>query len=227
MTTTNDTARQREPSEIELLLPWYAAGTLSPGEARQVAAALAGDPELASRYEWVRAELAQETHVNEAAAEPSGRDATTLFAKIDALPARRRTTSLDFASAIAGFLAALSPRTLAWSAVAAALLIALQAGLLAGIAITGKVPGGYETASVPATQSGEGAFVLIRFQPQATAAEISNFLEANKLSIVGGPSGGRIYRVRVASTKLAKADLARVVATLQNDKVVGFIAIAD
>ena len=52
-------------------------------------AALANDPELASRYEWVRAELAQETHVSEAAGEPSGRDVKTLFAKIDALPARQ------------------------------------------------------------------------------------------------------------------------------------------
>ena len=51
---------QREPSEIELLLPWYAAGTLEPHETQQVEAALASDPELARRYEWVREEFAQE-----------------------------------------------------------------------------------------------------------------------------------------------------------------------
>ncbi len=81
-----------EPSEIELLLPWYAAGTLDPDEMRQVEAALASDPELASRYEWVRAEFAQETAIGDAAGEPSPGDVRTLFAKIDALPARRSQT---------------------------------------------------------------------------------------------------------------------------------------
>src|SRR5580693_6261114 len=100
-------AKQSEPSEIELLLPWYAAGTLDARESQQVEAALANDPELAARYEWVRAELEQETHVSEAAGEPSGRDVNTLFAKIDALPARRphrQPQSSSFGERIAEFL---------------------------------------------------------------------------------------------------------------------------
>jgi anti-sigma-K factor RskA len=218
------TAKQSEPSEIELLLPWYAAGTLDARESQQVEAALANDPELAARYEWVRAELAQETHVSEAAGEPSGRDVKALFAKIDALPAQKSRSSIDFGARIAEFLAALSPRTLAWSAMAAALAIVLQAGLLAGIMLKEKSAGGYETASVPANVSGEGSYVLLRFQPQASAADVANFLETNQLSIAGGPSAGGLYRVRVAPTKLAKADLTRLVNTLQDNKVVGFIA---
>jgi anti-sigma factor RsiW len=220
------TAKQSEPSEIELLLPWYAAGTLDPHESQQVEAALAADPELASRYEWVRAELAQETHVSEAAGEPSGRDVKTLFAKIDALPAQKSRLSIDVGARVAEFLAALSPRTLAWSAMAAALAIVLQAGFLAGFVLKEKSPG-YETASAPANVSGEGSYVLLRFQPQATAADVANFLETNKLSIVGGPSTGGLYRVRVAPTKLAKADLTRIVNTLQDNKVVGFIAVTE
>jgi len=218
------TAKQSEPSEIELLLPWYAAGTLDARESQQVAAALAADPELASRYEWVRAELEQETHVSETAGEPSGRDVKALFGKIDALPAQKSRASIDLGAHIAEFLAALSPRTLAWSAMAAALAIVLQAGILADIMLKEKSAGGYETASAPANVSGEGTFVLMRFQPQASAADIANFLETNKLSIVGGPSAGGLYRVRVAPTKLAKADLTRIVGTLQDNKVVGFIA---
>jgi hypothetical protein len=221
------TAKQSEPSEIELLLPWYAAGTLDPRESQQVEAALANDPELAARYEWVCAELGQETHVSEAAGEPSGRDVKTLFAKIDALPAQKSRSSIDFGARIAEFFAALSPRTLAWSAMAAALAIVLQAGLLAGIMFKERGAGGYETASVPANVSGEGSYVLLRFQPQATAADVANFLETNKLSIVGGPSTGGLYRVRVAPTKLAEADLKRIVNTLQDNKVIGFIAVTE
>ena len=218
------TVKQSEPSEIELLLPWYAAGTLDARESQQVERALAADPELSLRYEWVRAELAQETHIGEAAGEPSGRDVKTLFAKIDALPAHKSRSSIDLGARIAEFLAALSPRTLAWSAMAAALAIVLQAGLLAGIALKERNGGGYETASAPANVSGEGSYVLLRFQPQASAADVANFLATNKLSIVGGPSVGGLYRVRVAPTKLAKADLTRFVNALQDNKVVGFIA---
>ena len=217
-------AKQSEPSEIEFLLPWYAAGTLDARELQQVEAALANDPELAARYEWVRAELEQETNVSEAAGEPSGRDVKALFARIDALPAQKSRSSIDIGARIAEFLAALSPRTLAWSAMAAALAIVLQAGFLAGIMLKEKNPSGYETASVPANVSGEGSYVLLRFQPQATAADVANFLETNKLTVVGGPSAGGLYRVRVAPTKLAKADLTHIVNTLQDNKVVGFIA---
>jgi hypothetical protein len=220
-------AKQSEPSEIELLLPWYAAGTLDARESQQVETALANDPELAARYEWVRAELEQETHVSEAAGEPSGRDVKTLFAKIDALPAPRSPVSIDLGARFAEFLASLSPRTLAWSAMAAALAIVLQAGFLAGIVLKEKSAGGYETASAPATVPGEGSYVLLRFQPQASAADVANFLATNKLSIVAGPSTGGLYRVRVAPTKLAKADLTRIVNTLQDNKVVGFIAVTE
>ena len=217
-------AKQSEPSEIELLLPWYAAGTLDARESQQVEAALASDPELAARYEWVRAELEQETLVSETAGEPSGRDVKSLFAKIDALPAPRSRSSIDLSARVAEFLASLSPRTLAWSAMAAALAIVLQAGFLAGFVLKEKSPGGYETASAPPNVSGEGSYVLLRFQPQASAADVANFLETNKLSIVGGPSTGGLYRVRVAPTKLAKADLMQIVNALQDNKVVGFIA---
>jgi hypothetical protein len=221
------TAKQSEPSEIELLLPWYAAGTLDARESQQVESALASDPELAARYEWVRAELEQETHVSEAAGAPSARDVKTLFAKIDALPAQKSRASIDIGARIAEFLAALSPRTLAWSAMAAALAVVLQAGFLAGFVLKEKSPGGYETASAPANAQSDGAYVLIRFKPETTATDIANFLDSNKFSIVAGPSVGQLFRVRVAPNKLAKEDLMRVVTTLQGVKVIDFIALTD
>jgi anti-sigma factor RsiW len=221
------TAKEREPSEIELLLPWYAAGTLGVSEAQAVEAALARDPELARRYEWVRAEFAGEMSLGEAAGKPAADDVKTLFARIDALPAREPAASFDLAARIADFLSALSPRTLAWSAVAAGLAIVLQAGVLAGFLIKERTAGGYETASQSTNVAGDGAFVLMRFKPEASSADIAAFLATNKLSIVGGPFGGALYRVRVASTKLGKDDLTRIVTTLQSDKVVGFIAATD
>ncbi|MGA2894450.1 MAG: hypothetical protein ABSE22_16410 [Xanthobacteraceae bacterium] len=227
----NDAESLREPSEIELLLPWYAAGTLGRRESAEVEAALANDPELARRFEWVRAEFAQELSINEEAASPPHNDVRALFAKIDALPARRPALSVVASSGLVGriaeYLALLSPHTVAWSAMAAALVIVLQAGLIGGIMLKEASPGGYETASAPTSAPGDGSNVLLRFQPQASAADISNFLATNKLSIVAGPLAGQLYRVRVSATKLGKTELTDIANRLQGDKVVGFIAMTD
>jgi hypothetical protein len=215
------------PSEVELLLPWYAAGTLGERDARVVEAALANNPELASRLEWARAEFAAETALNDAAGAPSDGDVAALFDKIDALPAPRRATTgaaSGLGSRIGEFLATLSPRTLAWSALAAALAIVLQAGLLAGIALKERTPGSYQTASEPGEATDDGTYVLIRFKPEASAGEVAAFLQTNKLVILGGPTTSGLFRVRVAPTKLAPQDLARLVKSMQDDKVIGFIA---
>ncbi len=214
-------------SEIEDLLPWYAAGTLDHDAARRVEAALTGDPDLARRYERVREELKQAVQLNETLGAPSPRATDALFAKIDAEPARKPVTSADLFARIAEFFASLSPRTLAWGAAAAALALVLQAGVIGGFMLKEKTPGGYETASEATKTAGAGAFVLIRFQPQAEADEITKFLQANKLTVAGGPSAGGLYIVRVAATKLPAADLQRVVMRLQNNKVVGFIAMTE
>ena len=83
--------------QLELLLPWYAAGTLSRSESDCVEKALAGDVELARRYALVLEELAETINLNEALGEPSASVAETLFAAIDVEEAMhfialRRTT---------------------------------------------------------------------------------------------------------------------------------------
>ena len=61
------TAINGEPGwhEIEELLPWYAAGRLSRRDADRVEQALAGNRELARRYELVRRELTETIYLNE------------------------------------------------------------------------------------------------------------------------------------------------------------------
>ena len=212
-----------ERQEIEELLPWHAAGTLSRRDAQRVEDALANDPELARRYALVREEFGETIHLNETLGAPSARAVEKLFTKIDAEPERRQAVSLNLGSRIGEFFASLSPRTLAWSASAAAIAILLQAGLLADIMLK-ETKTGFETASAPTTDPGVGAFTLIRFAPQASSDDITKFLEANKLSIAAGPMAGGLYKVRVAVTGIPKGELANIVKKLQQDKVVGFIA---
>ena len=220
---TND-HESTERREIEDLLPWYAAGTLSRRDAQRVQDALAQDPELAHRFDLVREELAGTIEVNETLGAPSSRAMEALFAKIDAEPARPHIARAALAERFAAFLASLSPRTLALSASAAAFVIVLQTGLIGGVMLNQQTTAGYETASAPSGAAEGGAFALIRFASDSTAADIARFLESNKISITGGPSAGGLYRIRVATTGLPRPELANIIKRLEEDKVVNFIA---
>ena len=213
-------------NEIEALLPWFAAGTLSRKDAARVEEALSKDADLSRRFALVRDELGEAIRLNESLGAPSTRAMARLFEKIDAeAPRTQRAMSAGLSVWISEFIASLSPRTLAWSGAAAAFAILLQAGIIAGVLMQDR--GGYGLASLDAgVSTGQsGAYAQIRFAPGATSEEITKFLQDNKATIVGGPAAGTgMYRVKVAMTGLAKDDLARLVRQLQENKVVGFAA---
>jgi anti-sigma factor RsiW len=222
--TTNKSEAEKLPEDIELLLPWHAAGTLSRRDAARVEQALANDNELASRFEMVREELGEAIRLNETLGAPSARAMQQLFAKIDAEPARKPASSFSLGAWLTGFVTGLSPRTLAYGATAAALAIVLQAGILAGVFVKdGGV--GYTTVSLPQTQ--EGAFVSVRFNPQASAEEITKFLSDNKASVVGGPAPGGLFKLRLSDRSLSESELSAVVKTMSANPVVGFAAKAN
>ena len=102
-----------------------------------------------------------------------------------------------------------------------------QAGLIAGVFITERSGQGYETASYEQSAAPQGSFAIVRFAPQASAADITKFLEDNKVAIVDGPKPGGLYRVRVANSVLPKDELAKTVSRLQQGKVIVFIAPAE
>jgi hypothetical protein len=208
-----------ERRAIEELLPWYAAGTLPRRDMRRVEEALTNDPGLARNYALVREELGNTVHLNETLGAPSAKAMGKLFAKIDAEPARAPALSARIAERFAAFLAGLSPRTLAWAASAAVVLILFQAGMIGGVLVNQQA--NFTTASAPATAA-EGAFALVRFAPDASAADITALLEANKVSIAEGPLPGGLYRLRAAG--VAKQDLGKLIDELKQDKSVTFIA---
>src|SRR5215216_4840920 len=168
---------QELPEDIELLLPWHAAGTLSRRDAARVEQALANDNELASRYELVREELGEAIRLNESLGAPSARAMQTLFAKIDAEPVRKPKLSFNLGAWLTDFVTGFQPRTLAYGATAAALAIVLQPGILAGVFVK---DGGVGFTTVSLTQTSDGAYVAVRFNPQASAADITKFLSDSK-----------------------------------------------
>ena len=100
------------PEDVELLLPWHAAGTLSRRDAARVEQALANDNELAARYELVREELGEAIRLNESLGAPSARAMQSLFAKIDAEPARKPKVSFNLGAWLTDFVGSFQPRWL-------------------------------------------------------------------------------------------------------------------
>lgn len=218
MNTMNQEAPERQ--EIEALLPWHAAGTLSRGDAERVERALSCDRELARRFDLVREELHETIHLNELLGHPSSRAADRLFAAIEAEGARTPARpSFNLAGRVAAFLSGLAPRTLAYAAGAAAVVLLLQSAFVTSFLL--KDQGG-EGPSLASHASCLPSCAIVRFAPQATAAEIAKFLNAHKAEFVGGPNNGN-FTLRLMDTP--KSDTVKVVLQMQSDtRIVDFVA---
>ncbi len=81
----------REPGDVEALLPWHAAGTLSARDTRRVEDALAHDPDLARQYAAIQDEYAETILLNESLGGPSALTIKKLFATIADEPCRQET----------------------------------------------------------------------------------------------------------------------------------------
>jgi hypothetical protein len=216
---------EQEPSEIEMLLPWYAAGTLNARDARRVEEALAVDPELAKQYAVIREEYAETIDLNESLGAPSARAMQKLFAAIDAEPVRQPSTSLNLAARVSGFFASLSPRTLAWSTSLGALALLLQAGVIGAVLMKNQTAT-YQTASLsmnePITRdlgAGTPPRALVRFTPEARVADITALLENYQASIIEGAKGG-LFRLQFGNKAMTKDQAASLLSRLQGEKIV-------
>jgi len=137
----------REPTEIEALLPFHAAGTLGLHDTRRVDAALASDPDLARQYKAIQDEYAETILLNESLGAPSVRAMQKLSAAIDAEPARRVSAISNLVFRLGGFFSTLSARTLALSAIVGAVALLLQAGVIGAILVKDQ-GASYQTASL-------------------------------------------------------------------------------
>jgi len=225
MTVTNKQNADREPTELEALLPFHAAGTLNLRDARRVDEALATDADLARQYAAIQDEFAETILLNESLGAPSARAMQKLFAAIDAEPARAASSSFNPLMRIAGFFSSLSPRTLAYSAVAGAFALVLQAGVIGTVLMKDRASGNFQTASFPA-QSTVGTFGLLRFSPDANAGDIAKLLETYNGSIVSGPKAG-MFRVKFGDKTLSKQEADDLLKRIQGEKIINLVMSAD
>ncbi len=220
---------EQEPSDIEMLLPWHAAGTLNARDARRVDEALARDSELARQYKVIRDEYAETISLNETLGAPSARAMQKLFAAIEAEPARHPSLRFNLSSRVSGFFASLSPRTLAWSASLGALVLVLQAGVIGAVLMRSQGGATYETASLsmnePAsltrTLNGDVAQpprAFVRFAPEARMADINTLLDSYNASIVDAKAG--MFRLQFGDKAVSKDEAASLINKLRREKIV-------
>lgn len=232
MMATSKKLLEQEPSEIEMLLPWHATGTLNKRDARRVEEALARDPELAKQYAVIREEYAETIDLNESLGAPSARAMQKLFAAIDGEPVRKPSASFNISSGISGFFARLSPRTLAWSASLGALLLLLQAGVIAAVLMKNQ-NAAFQTASLsmnePLTRdlsvTTPPPRALVRFAPDARIADITALLDTYQASIVDGAKAG-MFRLQFNNRALSKDEFAALLRKLQGEKIVNLAVAA-
>src|SRR5260370_497363 len=86
-----------------------------------------------------------------------------------------------------------------------------------------------DAARVEAAQAGApGSYALVGFVPQASAADVTKFLETHKASVVDGPRAGGLYRIRIGEGGLSRDELAKIIDRIQQEgAVIRFAAPAD
>ncbi|WP_461357417.1 hypothetical protein [Bradyrhizobium sp. USDA 4454] len=238
MAASNKKVQGQDPDDVEMLLPWHAAGTLNARDARRVEDALASDPELARQYAVIREEYAETIGLNESLGAPSARAMQKLFAAIDAEPERKPSAGARVSAGISEFFSKLSPRTLAWSSSVGAVVVLLQAGVIGAVLMRSQ-PAPFQTASLDAVEQRSapaapspasapvtrdlGASVaapptrlLVRFAPDARIADITALLDNYQGAIVDGKGG--MFRLQFRA--MDKDSVAALIARLQKEKIV-------
>lgn len=231
MMAANKKVLDQEPGEIEVLLPWHAAGTLNARDARRVDEALARDPELARQYAVIREEYAETIALNESLGAPSSRAMAKLFAAIDGEPARDQSASPRIFARVSEFFSGLSPRTLAWSASLGALALLLQAGVIGAVLVKNQTSS-FQTASLstnaPLTRdlgAGTPPYALVRFAPEARIADITALLDSYQAVVTDGAKGG-MFRLQFGNKAMSTDEVAGLISRLQREKIVSLAVAA-
>jgi hypothetical protein len=223
---------KKDEKDVETLLPWYEKGLLSDEDARRVEAYLASDADGLRFLELIREEAHETIAANEQAGMPPRAALDRLMASIEAEPKAQRFAARERRR---GFLSRLfgegAPGWLPVAAGLACLVILVQAVALGVLMIRPgdihRAPDGTELASGDDNvhrASDTGRSVLIRFNPQATAEDISTLLRALNATIVEGPKPGGVYRVRISNQPLRSEQIEAILKQLrERSDIINFV----
>ena len=222
MMSLNREAPERQ--DIEALLPWHAAGTLSRRDSDRVEQALASDRELARRYELVREELNETIHLNETLGAPSARAMEKLFAAIDAEAPVAEEGLLQFRRPHGRVHVELQP--------AHAGLCRHRCGARADGAGRGpdhrrgpRPERAEQPSSLASARRRRASCAVVRFTANATLADVTRFLDVNKAAVVHGPNRGGLYEIQLAASPMPEDEFTRAIQRMKAEsRIVEFIA---
>jgi hypothetical protein len=210
-----------ERDEIEALLPWYVSGTLDAKSRARVERYMEAHPELKAHLALAREEEDATVAANEAIAAP-GRDALDrLRASVAAAPRRKQAAGLlsEISDRFADWLSGFSPPQLAFAGAAAALVLALQSGVIGALVMERVAAPTYQTAGGGEEKAGEGLELLVGFSPTATAQEITDLLKRLDAVVTDGPKAG-LYRLRFPGAKESDEDRKKAIDALKQSGIV-------
>jgi anti-sigma-K factor RskA len=221
--TPNETPQGYD--ELEACLPWYVNGTLDVETRNRIATALLTDARLRKALELARDEAETVGDVNESIAAPSPRVLDNIVSRVP--PVARSNSKFVrwfLAERFTEFMAAMRPRTLAYAAMTAALLLSIQAGVIGMLAFQnqGSEP---ELASVPGNGiSNRNLQLIVKFAPNAEFSKVADFLEELDAEIVGGPSGG-LFTIGLEIPQDGDAGVERLIQEIRSKtEIVAFVS---
>ena len=203
-----------EPTDPELLLPWYATGQLSESETALVEAWLAENEDANDHLRRSREEMDLTFRDSESLGAPRAGALSALLARI-AVEKPAAHAKPNWMERIAEYF---TPRMLAYAAVLVAAVFAVQTATI-GVLLQRDAPV-FEPVSTPAVPLPDGAVVLMAFQPAATIEQISELLNSSEAEIIGGPDTAGVYRILVPDGADVEARLNR----LSKSEIVRFFA---
>ena len=202
----------RDPSEAELLAPWYITGKLDETEAREVEELAKEDGEFARLIEEVKREKEAAAALNEAVGELP----QSVWERLDQSveqerreQSRVRRTGLieGLKTSVSGFFAGLTMQQWQAAAAAAVALCLVQAGAIAYLVQDGG-PAKYGTASGPKSAAGAKPAFIVSFSPNSRVGEINALLDGAGASIVEGPNADGLYHLAIRNENAGGKDLA-------------------
>lgn len=219
-----------EREDIEMLLPWYATGKLSDEDRGRAAAYLAQNAGFEKQLALIAEDRDAAISANEALGTPSPGALERLLVQINQeKPQIRHVLSQAQATGVFGWLAqAFRVPALRAAGMAGAFIILLQAAVIGTLMLSGVERAGFETASGPQETSPAGTRLLIAFQPDAKAGDITALLEKIDARIVSGPRAQGLYIIRLQGDAAAAQNTDRIIARLkQATSIVRFVAVAE
>lgn len=212
--------------ELEALLPWYINGTLDAETRNRIATALVTDARLRKALELARDEAEAVDDINESIAPPAPRVLGNIMSR---LPSVQRSNS-KFAwrlltERFTEFVAGVQPRTLVYTAVAAALVLVVQSGVIGMLALQNQ-GSGPELASVPENDiATQNVRLIVKFVPGATVSNVAELLDELDAGILKGPSGGGLFTIGLDAPQDGELGIDRLIREIESQKeLVAFVS---